>query len=79
VVEYWDGGPLKVFRGIVTMRPDDPSKSTENLPWLTSSTWTRMTQPKLPAGSELSDRSRFNLPEPERAFFVAPDVPMGAS
>ena len=28
VVEYWDGGPLKVFRGIVTMRPDDPSKST---------------------------------------------------
>ena len=28
VVEYWDGGPLKVFRGIVTMRPDDPGKST---------------------------------------------------
>ena len=28
VVEYWDSGPLKVFRGIVTMRPDDPGKST---------------------------------------------------
>jgi hypothetical protein len=28
VVEYWDGGPLKVFRGIVTMTPDDPGKST---------------------------------------------------
>ena len=28
VVEYWDGGLLKVFRGIVTMKPDDPSKST---------------------------------------------------
>ncbi len=26
VVEYWDGGSLKVFRGIVTMTPDDPSK-----------------------------------------------------
>jgi hypothetical protein len=26
VVEYWDGGPLKVFRGIVTMTPDDKSK-----------------------------------------------------
>src|SRR5579871_1854993 len=26
VVEYWDGGLLKVFRGIVTMRPDDRSK-----------------------------------------------------
>jgi hypothetical protein len=27
VVEYWDGGPLKVFRGIVTMTPADESKS----------------------------------------------------
>ncbi len=26
VVEYWDGGALKVFRGIVTMTPDDKSK-----------------------------------------------------
>ena len=26
VVEYWDGGLLKVFRGIVTMTPDDASK-----------------------------------------------------
>ncbi|WP_375460832.1 nuclear transport factor 2 family protein [uncultured Enterovirga sp.] len=26
VTEYWDGGDLKVFRGIVTMTPDDPSK-----------------------------------------------------
>ncbi len=26
VVEYWDGGSLKVFRGIVTMTPDDPGK-----------------------------------------------------
>lgn len=26
VLEYWDGGPLKVFRGIVTMRPDDPTQ-----------------------------------------------------
>ncbi len=28
VVEYWDGGPLKVFRGIVTMIFDDKSKPT---------------------------------------------------
>jgi len=28
VVEYWDGGSLKVFRGIVTMIPDDKSKPT---------------------------------------------------
>ena len=26
VAEYWDGGSLKVFRGIVTMTPDDKSK-----------------------------------------------------
>jgi hypothetical protein len=26
VLEYWDGGLLKVFRGIVTMTPDDASK-----------------------------------------------------
>jgi hypothetical protein len=26
VVEYWDGGRLKVFRGFVTMKFDDPSK-----------------------------------------------------
>lgn len=26
VVEYWDGGSLKVFRGIVTMTPNDKSK-----------------------------------------------------
>jgi hypothetical protein len=26
VVEYWDGGSLKVFRGTVTMTPDDRSK-----------------------------------------------------
>jgi hypothetical protein len=26
VVEYWDGGSLKVFRGIVTMTPDDRTK-----------------------------------------------------
>jgi len=26
VVEYWDGGSLKVFRGRVTMTPDDKSK-----------------------------------------------------
>jgi hypothetical protein len=25
VTEYWDGGSLKVFRGIVTMTPDDTS------------------------------------------------------
>ena len=28
VVEYWDGGSLKVFRGVVTMKFDDPTKST---------------------------------------------------
>ncbi len=28
VAEYWDSGPLKVFRGIVTMTPDDSSKPT---------------------------------------------------
>ena len=26
VLEYWDGGSLKVFRGIVTMKPDDAGK-----------------------------------------------------
>ncbi|HEX4164408.1 MAG TPA: hypothetical protein VHZ55_02960 [Bryobacteraceae bacterium] len=26
VVEYWDGGSLKVFRGVVTMTPNDKSK-----------------------------------------------------
>lgn len=26
VAEYWDGGSLKVFRGTVTMTPDDPTK-----------------------------------------------------
>jgi len=26
VVEYWDGGQLKVFRGFVTMTPNDPSQ-----------------------------------------------------
>jgi hypothetical protein len=26
VVEYWDGGSLKVFRGTVTMTPDDRTK-----------------------------------------------------
>ena len=25
VLEYWDGGPMKIFRGIVTMKPDDSS------------------------------------------------------
>ncbi len=28
VVEYWDGGSLKIFRGIVTMKFDDPNKPT---------------------------------------------------
>src|SRR5271170_6411107 len=28
VEEYWDGGSLKVFRGTVTMMPDDKSKPT---------------------------------------------------
>lgn len=28
VVEYWDGGSLKVFRGFVTMNPNDPSQPT---------------------------------------------------
>jgi hypothetical protein len=27
VAEYWDGGALKVFRGTVTMTPDDPNGS----------------------------------------------------
>jgi hypothetical protein len=26
VVEFWDGGPLKIFRGIVTMTPNDRSQ-----------------------------------------------------
>ena len=26
VVEYWDGGQIKVFRGFVTMAPNDPSQ-----------------------------------------------------
>ena len=26
VTEYWDGGHLKVFRGVVTMTPDDPQQ-----------------------------------------------------
>jgi hypothetical protein len=28
VLEYWDGGLLKIFRGVVTMKFDDPSKNT---------------------------------------------------
>ena len=28
VAEYWDGGSLKVFRGFVTMKPNDPSQKT---------------------------------------------------
>jgi hypothetical protein len=28
VVEFWDGGPLKVFRGFVTMKPNDPTQKT---------------------------------------------------
>jgi hypothetical protein len=28
IVEYWDGGSLKIFRGIVTMKPDDKDKPT---------------------------------------------------
>ena len=28
ILEYWDGGSLKIFRGIVTMKPDDSSKKT---------------------------------------------------
>jgi len=28
VAEYWDGGSLKVFRGFVTMKPNDPSQET---------------------------------------------------
>jgi hypothetical protein len=27
VVEFWDGGQLKVFRGFVTMTPNDPTQS----------------------------------------------------
>ena len=26
IVEFWDGGQLKIFRGIVTMTPDDRSQ-----------------------------------------------------
>jgi len=28
VIEYWDGGALKIFRGFVTMKFDDPSIPT---------------------------------------------------
>jgi len=28
VVEFWDGGSIKVFRGFVTMKPNDPSQKT---------------------------------------------------
>ena len=28
VAEYWDGGSLKIFRGIVTMKFDDPNMKT---------------------------------------------------
>jgi hypothetical protein len=28
VAEYWDGGSLKVFRGFVTMKPNDSSQPT---------------------------------------------------
>jgi hypothetical protein len=30
VVEYWDGGTLKVFRGVVTMTPDDKRQPVVN-------------------------------------------------
>jgi SnoaL-like domain len=28
ILEYWDGGSLKVFRGTVTMKFDDPAQAT---------------------------------------------------
>lgn len=28
VIEYWDGGPIKMFRGTVTMTFDDPGLAT---------------------------------------------------
>jgi hypothetical protein len=30
IVEYWDGGLLKIFRGVVTMTFDDPRKPDVN-------------------------------------------------
>jgi hypothetical protein len=55
IVEYRDGGSLKVFRGIVTMIPDD--KSGPRCP--TFSIWTRKTQPRSVDGSELSAPRHF--------------------
>jgi len=67
VVEYWDGGPLKIFRGIVTMRPGDPGKSTVKPSIAHFFHMDKTTQPKSAAGSERQNRSRFNLLHRERA------------
>src|ERR1700721_3993119 len=29
ITEYWDGGSIKIFRGIVTMKPDERSNPRE--------------------------------------------------
>jgi hypothetical protein len=58
VTEFWDGGSIKAFRGIVTMTPNDQNKPVVS----TSSTWTRRTRPRSALGSTRSVPLRSNAP-----------------
>ena len=59
VTEYWDGGLIKVFRGIVTMTPADRSKGTMR-PVMTHFFYMDETNPcKSAAGPDRWARSRF--------------------
>ena len=46
VTEYWDGGSIKVFRGVVTMTPDDRSKKVVK-PVLTQNSLAVLSHPEL--------------------------------
>ena len=46
VTEYWDGGSIKVFRGVVTMTPDDRSKKVVK-PVMTQNSLAVLSPPEL--------------------------------
>ena len=46
LTEYWDGGSIKVFRGVVTMTPDDRSKKVVK-PVLTQNSLAVLSHPEL--------------------------------
>lgn len=68
VVEYWDGGSLKVFWGTVTMTPDDKSKPVVR-PVMTHFFYMDEQGPsKCADGSVLSDRSSSDGTEVQEAM-----------